>query len=318
MRIRITPQPPAQRTVPRLPIVKESKGHERLHMIAIDVPSMVFEMPTIWRRPGFGDYAGQPTPVTVVLYRLIAELLQKFKPDSLVLCFDCTGAESYRQKIYPDYKLSNRPTQEEMLPDLAGIEDIARGLELTILRLAGAEAHDIIARLFAKLHTTGRPFGIITGRLLLASLLGPSVTMPRVTKPLEGRSLTPEGTIAGLTTAQIPDYLSLVGDRFENIPGVKGVGDKTAIKLLSTFGNLKGIYNNLTEIKQPALRRNLEADRENALLSARLVTFRDDFDLPADFPPSVNATRRYDLTVFRKMGLESLHEEWSELNTRLA
>ncbi|HEY9054999.1 MAG TPA: DNA polymerase I, partial [Rectinemataceae bacterium] len=179
---------------------------------------------------------------------------------------------------------TRQKTPEDLHAQVPVVEEILSALKVPILRAEGYEADDLIATLARRCAREERPCYVVSGDKDLLQLVGGSV---RALRPQEGmgmRELGVEDVEAewGVGPGRILDYLSLTGDSSDNVPGVPGVGDKTALKLLGQFSGLDDIYEHLAEVKPDSLRAKLEAGRELAFLSRRLITLKDDMDLGFD------------------------------------
>ena len=215
--------------------------------------------------------------VTSGVYYLISEILNhidKYNPDYIGAIFDYP-AKSFRKDIFPEYK-ANRPPMPDDLKIQANLaREIIPDIGIPLLEKEGMEADDIIADLTAKAIASDTSVMILTSDKDLLQLLGDGVTVLRPNRRSSGsRTVTaadaPE--IIGVRADQIVDYLSLMGDSSDNIPGVKGIGTKGAKILLSEYDTLEGIYNNLQNITSESMRKKLEDGRESAELSRKLIS----------------------------------------------
>jgi len=211
----------------------------------------------------------------------VLKLRREEKPDYWALAWDGPGP-TWRHERFPDYKAQRKPTPEELLAQLEPIETLAQALGLPVIEIPGMEADDVMATLAARGARDGLEVVLVTGdKDMLQVVGGPvRVLVPQAREAYEW--LDAEGVRARWEVGpeHIRDMLALMGDSSDNIPGVPGVGEKTAKELLRQFGSLDALYARLPEVKKPALRAKLEANRDLAFLSRELATVRADLDLP--------------------------------------
>ncbi|HNL11238.1 MAG TPA: DNA polymerase I, partial [Turneriella sp.] len=196
------------------------------------------------------------------------------------------------------------------------IQKIAGELHLPPLIVEGAEADDTIASIIEQHKDDFDAIEIVSGDKDLYNMLYKNVVLLRSKKGVTEFVEIDEAWVKkeiGITREQVPDYMALVGDTSDNVPGVKGVGEKTAAKLIGEYKSLDKIYKNLEKIKPDGLRAKLEASRDNAFTSQKLVTLRKDIPLavkPADMVLQLNAEGG---NIFRKRGFTTVASEWEKL-----
>jgi DNA polymerase-1 len=202
-----------------------------------------------------------------------------------VLAWD-SKEPTFRHREFPEYKATRPPMPEELASQLPHVKELAQAFGLPVLEAPGFEADDIMATLAKRAVADGMEAMLVTNDKDLQQLVRPGVMVlaPR------GRDDDPEriGEAEvearwGVKPEQLGDVLALMGDSSDNIPGVPGVGEKTAVKLISQFGDLDTLYSRLDEIKQPALHKKLESNREGAYFSRYLITVREDIELPVSW-----------------------------------
>ncbi len=207
-------------------------------------------------------------------------LLQTRDPEHLGVIFDAPGP-TFRHEQFEDYKATRPPTPVPIIEQLPIVCELLDAMSIARLERVGYEADDIIATLATRF-ADQTPVDIISGDKDLLQLVTDKVS---VIRPGRGSVLenviTPENIveILGLPAEQVVDYLALVGDTSDNVPGVRGVGQKTALKLLLEYGGLDGIYNHLDDLGKGATRKKLEASRTDAYLSRQLVTLHREVPL---------------------------------------
>ena len=191
-------------------------------------------------------------------------------------------APSFRAQISADYKATRPPMPGNLSLQFPYIKHIVEKTGIAMLEKEGFEADDVIATLVRRLEGGDAEVFVVTSDKDLMQLVGDSVTIVDTMKNLVMKREEVAGKF-GIDPALIPDFLALSGDSSDNIPGVHGIGEKTARDLVAAFGGLDEIYADLDRIKKPALRQNLAEHRDLAFMSKELATLR--FDVPLDISP---------------------------------
>ncbi len=242
--------------------------------------------------------------------------LQKDYPDSpIAVVFDAKG-KTFRDDIYPEYKANRPPMPDDLREQVQPIHDIVHAMGLPLLCEPGVEADDVIGTLAHKASAAGRPVIVSTGDKDMAQLVDQNVTLVNTMTEVV---LDPEGVVDkfGIPPELIIDLLALMGDKVDNIPGVPGVGEKTALGLLQGLGGLDAIYESLDKVESLSFRgaktmaAKLEKERDNAYLSYRLATIATDLDLPMEPADLANAAPDRDalLALFRDLEFKSWIDE---------
>lgn len=230
------------------------------------------------------DSKGRNTSAVYGFLRVILQILERYRPERMACVFD-SGEETERHRQYTEYKAQREEMPEEMAGQLPVIFELLEALGIPVVSIPGQEADDIIATLARRAASSGDDVRIVTGDKDLFQLLSDRI---RVIRPSSGTVLgDDEGPEAlreryGLEPGQMADLLALMGDSVDNIPGVKGIGEKTALKLIRSFGSLDAVLERSGEIEPEHVRRKIEQGREAALFSRELVTLRD---VPEAAPP---------------------------------
>jgi len=222
---------------------------------------------------------GLPTHAILGFTNTLLRVIREKNPHFLAIAFDVRG-KTFRSEIYPDYK-ANRPSMpEDLASQLPYIKKIVESYNIAVLEQEGYEADDLIASAARKLHELGSPVIIVSSDKDLLQLVSSSVTF---WDPMSDKVVDPAGVEKKyhVKTERLLDYFSLIGDTSDNIPGVAGVGPKTAEKLINTFGSLDNLYENLDQVDKPKLREKLAANKERAFLSRKLIRLKDDLKTPA-------------------------------------
>ena len=206
--------------------------------------------------------------------------LNEWQPTHVAVAFD-TPTPTFRHERFPEYKAQRPPTPPELRPQFDRVKELMRAFAVPVYELPGWEADDIIGTLSRQAEAAGVETVILTGDRDTFQLITPSVRVDLASSERDRRIVGEEELAeryGGLTAAQQPDYKALVGDKSDNIPGVPGVGDKTAITLLGSYGTLEGIYENLDAITQKRVNNSLSNNRELAFECRFLTTI--DCDAP--------------------------------------
>lgn len=227
---------------------------------------------------------GDNISALVIFFKNLKALISKYNPCYLAAAFD-SRAKTFRHELYADYKANRAKTPEDLHAQIPWIEEVLEALEIPVLRYDGFEADDIIATVARKCAEENRPCRILSGDKDLLQLVTDTCLEMQPDRANGGWEVIGAQEVLekwGIPPEKILDYLSLVGDASDNVPGVKGVGDKTALKLLTQYGSLDGIYEHSSEIKG-ALGEKIRSDRDNAYFSKRLISLRYDVPVDVDF-----------------------------------
>jgi DNA polymerase-1 len=235
------------------------------------------------RRP-LVNSKGENTSAVFGFTRMVLLLLKKYHPTHVAVVFD-SGEETERHREFPAYKAQRAEMPDEMVDQLPLIREVVEALGVETIIEPGLEADDIIATLARRATAQGLEVKIVTGDKDFFQLLSDRI---RIIRPAKGTGLEDEigpeycGERFGLTPAQTVDLLALMGDSSDNIPGVKGIGEKTAVKLLQEFGSLDALYERIDTVRPEHVRDKLRAGKDSAYFSRRLVTLKE---VPIDRSP---------------------------------
>lgn len=264
---------------------------------------------------GFRTKSGEPTAGTFGFVSVLLRLLESEKPEYLAVAFD-TG-RTFRDEIYTDYKATRAKMPDDLTPQIERIRQIIDALRIPRLELEGYEADDILGSIARQAVQNGYAVKIITGDRDLLQLVNERIVVNLPGKTLsEAENYFPEDVKKhlGIDPDQVVDYKALVGDKSDNIPGVRGIGEKTAISLLQKYRNLDEIYAHLDEIPE-TVRKKLIADREMAYLSRRLATIVTDLEIP--FNPEQARFGQFNLEqveeIFRQLEFRTLMSRFREV-----
>lgn len=227
-----------------------------------------------------GQATGAVKGVTSMLRRL-----QKDYPDSpIAVVFDAKG-KTFRDEIFAEYKANRPPMPDELREQVAPIHAIVEAMGLPLLIIEGVEADDVIGTLAAEAEARDREVVVSTGDKDMAQLVNARVTLVNtMTETVMDEAGVEEKF--GIPPDKVIDFLALMGDKVDNIPGVAGVGEKTALALLTGLGGLEEIYANLDKVAELEFRgaksmgAKLESEKDKAFLSYELATIKTDVELP--------------------------------------
>ena len=257
---------------------------------------------------GFRTHSGEPTAGVFGFTSVLLRILEQEKPEYLAVAFD-TG-RTFRDDLFEDYKGTREKMPEDLRVQIGRIRQLVDVFNIPRLEMEGYEADDVLGSVAHVAVERGLGVKIITGDRDLLQLV-----TPRVIVNLPGKSLSdskdyfPEDVEAylGVRPEQVVDYKALVGDKSDNIPGVAGIGEKTAVNLLKDFNDLDGVYAHLAEIST-GIQNKLKAGRESAYLSYKLAQIVTDLDIPLDLEQA--HTSAFDLEeverLFRELEFRSL------------
>ncbi len=213
--------------------------------------------------------SGFPTNAIFGFTKMLLKLLSENKPEHLAIVFDAKGP-TFRHRLYDKYKANRPPMPADLAKQVPLVKEIVDSLDIKRIERDGYEADDIIGTLARVLERDGYQVVIVTGDKDFRQLLTPSVSMwdtmkEKVTNHQDLKD------ICGIEPAQFEDVMALMGDSSDNIPGVRGIGEKTAAELIREYGSLEEVYAHVEEINKKKVKENLKADRDKAVLSKKLV-----------------------------------------------
>jgi 5'-3' exonuclease len=261
-------------------------------------------LPPDWRDP-----EGWPTHAAQGFASFLMQVLEQLRPQSVAVCFDEALGTGFRSEIYPAYKANREPPDEALLRQFAHCRAIARGLGLVALAHQRYEADDLIGSLVTKVRASGLRSLVLSADKDLTQLLRDGDEQWDFGRD---RRYDPDAVEArfGVRPEQMADLLALAGDPIDNIPGIHGVGQLTAAKLLRHFGSLDALFERVDEVAHlrirgaRALHVRLREQREQALLSRRLTAIEcaapvpDTHELRAGKPDLIALNQLFDQLGF--------------------
>ena len=252
--------------------VKQEQNSPKGRFIVLDGSSLIFR--AFYALPGLSDSHGQPTGAIFGFSNMLTKLMTEQKPDLMVLAFD-KSRHTFRTERYADYKGTRDKTPEELLSQFPLLREFAANMGIPFLEKDNYEADDIIGTLATQAAAQGFDVRVVTGDRDALQLVRPNL---RVLLTKKGISEIKDYDTAafeeeyGFEPLKLIDLKGLMGDSSDNIPGVPGVGPKTAAKLLHAYGSLEEVLAHVEEISGKKLKERLQAYADQALLSKELAT----------------------------------------------
>jgi len=248
------------------------------NLYLVDASNMFFR--AFFAIPPLTNDKGMPTNALYGFLAMSLKLIREVRPDYLVYCFDLKEP-SFRAELYTEYKANREEMPDLLKPQIPYLKKLTEVLGIATAEKSGFEADDVIGTL--AMHAVKEHVNavIVSGDKDFAQLVRPGVSLYDTMKDVRTDT---DGVMAkfGVRPDQIIDYLALVGDSSDNVPGVRGIGPKGACKLLSDYQTLDGIYEHIDEIKG-ATQKKLIENKEMAFLSRKLCTIITDVDLGTEF-----------------------------------
>ncbi|WP_287313144.1 DNA polymerase I [Moorena sp. SIO1G6] len=299
-------------------------------LILIDGHSLAFRSYFAFaksRQGGLRTKTGIPTSVCFGFIKSLLEVMESENPNAIAIAFD-TKEATFRQQADATYKANRTETPEDFLPDVKNLQQLLQGLRIPVITSPGYEADDVLATLAHQAIDQGYRVKVVSGDRDLFQLVAPDkgITVLYLSGPFSRGSATVGPTEYGLEEveaklgvlpSQVVDYKALCGDPSDNIPGVKGIGAKTAVKLLKEYQNLDNIYASLDTIKG-AVKKKLEVGKLDAEHARYLAQLR--FDTPVDIDLDQSQLQGFDPQVLKplleKLELKSFISQIDKLQQR--
>lgn len=261
--------------------------------------------------------SGQVTNSVFGFTRMLIRLLKDHNPDGLAVAWD-VSRKTFRTESYPEYKAQREKAPDHFRSQLPLMDEVLDALQIHQLRMEGYEADDIIASLAKKAVDDGWNVLIVTGDRDAFQLVGGHVKVLYTRRGISDTIIADASYVEeryGIGPDQYVDYAALRGDNSDNLPGVPGVGEKTAAKLVSEYGSVEGVYEAVAD-QTPKLRENLAANREQVFLNKQLMRLVD--DLEVGVTTSELGTKEWDRATVKKL-FDSLefHSMWNDLEEAL-
>jgi DNA polymerase-1 len=288
-------------------IASQDEPKQRPRLVLIDGHSLVYR--AFFALPSLTDREGRVVNAAYGFTSMLLLALQEH-PDYVLASFDL-GGRTFRHEELAQYKATRRPTPPELSPQFPLTRDIVRAFGIPIYEVQGVEADDVIGTLARQAREQGLHSTIVTGDLDALQLVNEDVFVLTSKRGVSETILyTPDRVREryGLEPIQTVDLKGLVGDVSDNIPGIRGIGEKTAIKLIQEFGSVESLVENRANVTPPKVQKLLDQHWEQALLSKKMATILLDVDVSLDLSQGSAKDYRPDAarTILADLGFRSL------------
>lgn len=244
--------------------------------------------------------------------RMLIKLIREEKPDYLVVAFDPPG-KTFRFEMFADYKANRLKMPDDLRPQIEEIKRMVAEIGIAVIESPNHEADDVLGSIAKKYSSAALKVILVTSDKDAYQLVDDTIMIYANKKGITEHEMYDRVTVTeklGIVPEQVIDYMALVGDTSDNVPGVRGIGEKTAQKLIKEYGSLDNLYKNIISIKGK-LREQLEQGKESAYLSRELVTIRTNIDIPIELEklkaPLLETGAAY--SYFMKMEMPSIAGE---------
>jgi DNA polymerase-1 len=253
---------------------------------------------------------GLATNAVYGFVNMLLKVAREQQPDHLAVVFDARGP-TFRKELYPEYKANRTHMPDDLVPQVPIIKDVVRAFNMPAIEKEGFEADDIIATLAKKFAAEGLEVTVVTGDKDLMQIVSDRIRLLDTMKD-KVSGLEEVAERFGGPPEKVIEVQALAGDSSDNIPGVPGIGEKTAVKLIQEFGSVENLLANLDQVKGK-IQEKLREHADLALLSKKLVTLVDDMELDVDYDNfALGEPNRPALTVlFKELEFHKLIQEFS-------
>ena len=260
---------------------------------------------------------GRPTNAIYGFAAMMVKILTDFRPRAVVVAWD--AGWSGREKVYEPYKAQRKSRPDLLKEQWPHLAPLSEAFGFANVRIEGWEADDVIASMTHKARAGGIPVMVVTGDRDAYQLVGDGVRVMSTSRGVTDTKIYDrEGVIEryGVAPELVPDLIGLKGDTSDNIPGVPGIGEKTASQLLQEFGSLEGVLDNIESISGPKRKQNLTEHGEDARISKQLATMHTDIDVELDLPalmergPDLSQLRETAAEFELRQVIQRLEDDW--------
>lgn len=280
------------------------------HLILVDGSSSLYR--AFFALPPLSNSKGTPTHAVLGFTTMLLKLLREEEPDALAVAFDGPGPTT-RHREFAEYKAQRPEMPQAMAHQIPYVHRVLEAMRVPILMIPAEEADDILGTVAVRAAAEGYRVTLVSGDKDLLQVVGERIV---VRDTMKERTWGPAEVQEryGISPGQFPDFLALMGDSIDNIPGVPGVGEKTARDLVQRYGTLEAVLERGAEVSRPRLREALRTHAERARMSKRLATIRTDLSVPwttADLSrkaPDVSPL----LALFRELEFSRLVQQFSQ------
>lgn len=237
------------------------------------------------------------------------KILQDEHPDYIGVAFD-TDEPTFRHKMFKEYKGTRQAMPDDLVPQIGKIKEVISAYNIPMIEMHGYEADDLIGTLVKNAEKEGIWSFMVTPDKDFMQLVNKNIRIYKPSRSAQGSKITEVEVIGieqvkerfGVGPENVIDILALMGDKVDNVPGVKGVGEKTAAALIQEFGSLEGLYKNIDKVTKPKLKENLIAHKEDAFLSKKLTTI--DTNIPVKIDVHKLTATEKNTTLLEKLFVE--------------
>lgn len=287
--------------------MKESKSQELANktFVIIDAMAMAYRAYFAFINRPLTTKSGEPTSAVFGFMNQLVKVLEDHKPDYIAVATD-SKEKTFRHDMYSEYKATREAMPDDMIPQIGRIKEIVELMNIPLYILPGYEADDIIGTAVKLAEKKGMISYAVTPDKDYMQLVTEKTIIAKPGRGSDDVSFYDVKKVKeayGFEPKQMIDYLALVGDSSDNIPGVKGVGEKTALPLIQQFGSIENLYENLDKVDKAGTKKKLEENKDNAFLSKELATIN--CKVPMDFD--------FNKAKFSKPNLDKLREVFVEL-----
>ena len=280
----------------------------RKKFILVDGQGILYR--TFYALPQLTTSYGQIINAVYGFTMILSRLLEEEKPEYMMIIFD-TPVPTFRHKEFKEYKANRKKMPDELINQIPLIKEIINNYNIPIYSKEGYEADDIIGTIAKEAEKRNCNMIIVTGDKDAFQLISPHTKIMTTIKGVTEVKIYDEESIRkkyGIDPGKIVDVLALKGDSSDNIPGVPGIGEKTALALIKKFGNLKDILNNVDQISKKSLRENIKKYEDQILMSKRLATIVREVPITYDFDAAKIKSPNYNELwgIFKKLEFKNL------------
>lgn len=283
-------------------------------ILVIDAHAMAYRGHFALERQNLRNAAGMSTGAIFGFFRMFFKILVDFGPAEVLVCWDPPGG-SFRGDTYKEYKATRKPMPDDLRSQIVEIKAIVSQMGFAACEIPGFEADDVMGTIAERFAKSAQVY-LLTSDKDCFQLISKNVHMLKGAKGVtEFIEVDPEWVEKeiGVEPTQIPDYMGLVGDSSDNIPGAKGIGPKTAAELIREYKSLDNLYKKVNSIPKEGLRTKLIESKENALLSRDLATIRKDIpavlNLPEEQLKTPDYLREEIIHFFRTQGYKMIADD---------
>jgi len=277
-------------------------------LLLIDGHALVYR--AFFAMPALTNSRGEMTNAVYGFTSMLLKVLNEHHPTYAIAAFDLPGP-TFRHEEFADYKAQRPPTPPEIVRQMPWSRQVVEAMSIPIVEIPGFEADDVIGTLARKAEAAGLDVLILTGDLDALQLVTPHVRVYATRRGITDTVVYDVDKVFeryGFDPPKVVDFKALRGDASDNIPGVPGIGDKTAMSLVQQYGTLESILDAVSGMKEGRVRKALEEHREQAILSKRMATIVTDLDVPFDVETAryQSYDRERVITLFDELEFRSL------------